>query len=273
MAAFETERPERTLILPFQPMSPAPELAWIGPAIQQSLLSDLSGLPDGVVQSAASAIISDDALKTAKESQARYVVFGSYQSIDDLLRLTGQVWDVRETKPIAGLKVTGEAHDIFAMEDELAAQIKRAVSQAHHVAPANPLAHAGPTAADLAIQSSGPLRLSVAPETPDAAITYAQPYPYSSQAAQGGDWRYVYGGSPSCSFYYGCGFGYYPCYGLGCGGSFGGFRYCGLGAGFGSSGSSFGRGSFASPGRSFTSPNGGAGPVASDRAHGHGGHR
>lgn len=265
---------DRTLILPFGSITPTAELAWISPAVQQSLLADLSSASTGAATSADNPTTnSDDAVKAAIQRNARYVVFGSYQSVDGLLRLTGQVWDAQQNKSMAGLKVTGEATDIFTLEDELAAQIKHALPRPVANERPHSSEHAGPTAADLAIKPSGPLQLSIAAEAPDAAIAYAEPYVYSSQAAQGGDWRYVYGGSPSWSVYYAYGLGCYLGCGYGCGGSSWGFGYRPFSGGFTSSVSSFGRAGFSSPGRSFTSPNGGAGPVASDHIRAGGHHR
>lgn len=274
LLASEPATSDKTLVFPFRSVSPTPQLAWISPAVQQSLLADLSSaLPGSAAQVDNPAMGSDEAVKIAVQANARYAIFGSYQSIEGLLRLTGQVWDAQQNKSIAGLKVTGEARDIFTLEDELAVQIKRAVLQPRNDALANPSEHPGPTAADLAIKPSGPLQLSIAAEAPDAAITYSQPYVYSSQAAQAGDWRYVYGGSPTWSVYYGCGFGYFPSCGYGCGGSYWGIRCSPFSSGFASSASSFGRTGFSSPGRSFTSPNGGAGPVTSDHIRAGGHHR
>ncbi len=273
LAASEPGTSDTILLFPFRSISPMPELAWISPAVQQSLLADLSStLPGGATNLDTPVVTSEDAVKFAVQANARYAVFGSYQSIVGLLRLTGQVWDAQQNKSIAGLKVTGEANDIFTLEDELAMQIKRAVLRSRKDELANPSDHPALTAADLAIKPSGPLQFSIAAEAPDAAITYSQPYVYSSQAAQAGDWRYVYGGSPTWNAYFGCGIGYFPSCGYGCGGSYWGIRYSPFSSGFTSSGSSFGRTGFSS-GRSFTSPNGGAGPVTSDHIRAGGHHR
>lgn len=273
-------------------MSPRPELAWIGPAVQQSILSDLSvALAGGAAQADSPAIDSNDAVKTASQANARYVVFGSFQSIDGLLRFTAQVWDAKENKSIAGLKVTGEAHDIFSLEDELAMQIKRAVSRSQNDVRSNPSEQTGPpSAADLAIEPSRPLRLNSATEAPDASITYAQPYAYSSHGAQAGAWRYVYAGSPTWSLYYGCGYGYCSYYGFCFPASFCSVHYGTNGRAFGSSTSIgsgggpgaptpapiFGSSLYSVPvggNPAFTSGGGASGASHASSAHPHGGHR
>jgi hypothetical protein len=83
------------------------------------------------VQPVSGVSAADDAaaLKAAKDAGASFVVLGGYQSVENDLRITGQVIDVTTGQPVAGLKATGGQRDLFAMEDTIAAQVKRALPQ------------------------------------------------------------------------------------------------------------------------------------------------
>jgi hypothetical protein len=60
-----------------------------------------------------------------QESGAEYVVFGSYQTLENELRLTGSILDVKSGKIIGGLKATGAVRDLFGLQDQMAEQMKR----------------------------------------------------------------------------------------------------------------------------------------------------
>ena len=64
------------------------------------------------------------ALDAAHKNGARYVVFGSYASIGNDVRVTGQVLDVNTGKSVSAIKATGRSDQLFTLEDELAAQIR-----------------------------------------------------------------------------------------------------------------------------------------------------
>lgn len=117
----------KVLIVPFAPVE-ATDPDWIGRAVQQSLLADLSRAIGSVAIQAVgdpsplSAV--EQAIEAGRKVNARYVIFGSYQRIEPTLRITGQIVDVSTGKVVAGLKSTGSSRDLFEMQDTLAFQAK-----------------------------------------------------------------------------------------------------------------------------------------------------
>jgi len=149
----------KVLLLPFDSIGPA-EKPWVAKAVQQNLLAELSRINS--VQPLVSDKIAkdqDDAMKLAADAGADYVVFGSYQSVEGDLRITGQIIEVSKKQPIAGLKTTGTQRDLFGMEDVIAAQVKRALPQP--VAQAQPEMLQQPPAAPPAVEANGPVVMDV----------------------------------------------------------------------------------------------------------------
>jgi TolB-like protein len=121
--------PAKVLLLPFDSVGPG-EKQWIAKALQQNLLAELSRINSvEPVAGDRSAANLDAAVKAAQDAGAEFVVFGSYQSIEGDLRMTGQVVDISKKQAVAGLKSTGSQRDLFGMEDVIASQIKRALPQ------------------------------------------------------------------------------------------------------------------------------------------------
>lgn len=119
------------LVLPFTAPAPA-QYQWIGRGVQQDLLADLTPHVRGSVAAPGDAAPASDAspaLQAGRTRGASVVVFGTAQAIGDRLRLTGEVVDVTSGKPLAGLKATGTVQNVFHLEDELAAQVIRAVPE------------------------------------------------------------------------------------------------------------------------------------------------
>lgn len=116
----------KILILPFSPLNKSDAQAWLGQSIQQSLLADLTVVaPARATAGETEAGDADAALDAGRRAGAAYVVFGSFASINQALRVTGQVLDVSAGKPVTGFKATGTAGEVFRLEDQLAAQIRR----------------------------------------------------------------------------------------------------------------------------------------------------
>jgi TolB-like protein len=149
----------KVLLLPFDSIGPA-ERQWVAKAVQQNLLAELSRI-NSVQPLVADKIARDqtDALKLAADANADYVVFGSYQSVEGDLRITGQVIDVARKQAVAGLKTTGTQRDLFGMEDVIANQVKRALPQP--VAQAQPEMLQQPPAAPPAVEATGPVVMDV----------------------------------------------------------------------------------------------------------------
>lgn len=183
------------------------ELAWIGPAIQQSIVTDLSRhLPDPVLMSANSAVGQGEAIAVGKQASVPKVISGSVQIIGDQIRFTGGIVDVKGGRVIAPLKATGRLSDLFEMEDQLSGQASRALI----------VYEPSPHTAPMAITASGPLRASYAVPGSQAGMEYATPYANNRfQAEQN---RYFYHGA--C---WGCGYGCGGCWGYPGWGWFGGW--------------------------------------------------
>lgn len=120
-----------TLILPFSAPVGA-NYQWVGKAVQQDLLTDLSqGTRMRVVAPADAppAVDPEAARRTAGNLGVSIVVFGQVQTAGNETRLTGQVLDVATGKPLANLKATGPSDGLFHLEDALAGQTLAAVPQ------------------------------------------------------------------------------------------------------------------------------------------------
>ncbi len=118
------------LVLPFEEIDANPTQAWIGQAIQQSLVADLSQMPALQPGPGEARAQREHAVEAAREAGARYVVLGSFQLVDPQLRITGQVIDATSGEVLGGLKSTGTVRDLFAMQDTIGTQAKRILNQA-----------------------------------------------------------------------------------------------------------------------------------------------
>ncbi|MGE5609577.1 MAG: hypothetical protein ACM359_10015 [Bacillota bacterium] len=133
ISAHGVEPNHRVLLLPFAPLGEEGNSLWVGQAVQQNLLSELSrvGTVEPVVPmtQTTAAAGTDEALQAGQTAKATYVVFGSYQMGEAGLRLTGQVLEVQSGRLIGGMKATGTLRDLFFLEDTLAEQVKRILAK------------------------------------------------------------------------------------------------------------------------------------------------
>jgi TolB-like protein len=119
----------KVLVLPFEALNPSEYQPWLGRSIQQSLAADLLAAAPGRVLSSDAAILDDAAaIHAARQLGAEYVIRGNFASVGGDVRITGQVLDADTGKPLTAIKATGPSSNVFAMEDELAAQIRRRLS-------------------------------------------------------------------------------------------------------------------------------------------------
>ena len=193
-ATQPTDSP-RVLLMPFGEITDGPSHDWIGRAIEQSLLADLSrinGIKPVVYLNTANANKVMDpiaAIKAGREMDADILIFGSYQIVGDSLRITGQIFDADSAEPIGGLKASGKISDLFTMEDTLGAQVRTAIgAELAGVPPAEILRGGQPMPE---ISSSGPVRVGPGYEgsTYDQSLSNNKPY-----------WSYYYNTYPS--YYY-----------------------------------------------------------------------
>ncbi|HEY8665618.1 MAG TPA: hypothetical protein VIL86_03090 [Tepidisphaeraceae bacterium] len=119
----------RVLLLRFDLLGKDEGNEWIGRALQQNLLSELSRVkavrPALYGEQPNEPIVPESALKMGNREHARYIVFGSYQVMEPELRITAQVLDTDTGKFIGAIKSTGAIRSLFEMEDDLSAQLKK----------------------------------------------------------------------------------------------------------------------------------------------------
>ena len=99
-------RPDRVTILPFVNISGAPDDAWIGAGIAESLVVEFQNRSSLQV--------------FGRRGSARWVVSGAYQRVGDQLRITGTLVDVSTGAVIRTAKIDGALDDLFALQDRLA---------------------------------------------------------------------------------------------------------------------------------------------------------
>ena len=130
------------LVAPFAPLGDAARSAWVGQAVQQCIVNDL--LRSRTVSAAALAVpagqIVDNAAAAvllARQQGAQTVIWGTFHINGQELRITGQLNDVRDGRPVGAVKATGPMRDLFALEDSVAGQAKRIVMELSGSKPVN----------------------------------------------------------------------------------------------------------------------------------------
>lgn len=101
-----------------------------GQSIQQDLVADLTSLTAAhvIAPPSAHAVMDEQAaLEQGRQNGAGFVVWGQAQVSGNQMRVTGQLLDVNSGRPLAGLKATAPADNLFPLEDSLAAQVARAL--------------------------------------------------------------------------------------------------------------------------------------------------
>ncbi len=118
------------LVLPFAPLGDAP--AWIGQAVQQNLLTEVTRRGRNVAISTTQPAAADlqAARQAALASGASIVVYGTFQLVEPEIRLNGVAYDVNNERAIAALKATGSLRDLFNLQDILSGQLGRAIAPA-----------------------------------------------------------------------------------------------------------------------------------------------
>ena len=227
LASGQTAPANTILILPFNSQS-SDANSWIGKAVQQDLLADLTQATHSAALAPANAPAAEDqaaALKTGRDFNATYVVFGQSQSAGKEVRLTGQVFDVAAGKPLGALKATGPSDELFHLEDAIAGQLlvvlprmlltdeairslqAPVAAQQGQSAPAA----ATPTPVDNGASYSPPADYSNYPPSQTNNYTYYTPAPYTATPAYAYDY-----GAPAYGYAYPGYYGY-PYFGFGTG--------------------------------------------------------
>jgi TolB-like protein len=132
VAAQAQEAATRVLILPFNALAATDQAGDAGASIQQTLAAELarmSGVHPITTTVKAGPITAQAATDAANNAQAHLVIYGSHHLHNHNLRITGQILDVQTNRFIGGLKATGAARDLFALQDIIAQQTRRILSQ------------------------------------------------------------------------------------------------------------------------------------------------
>jgi len=171
----------KILILPFHETASA-NYAWVGKAIQQDLLADLTRATKAQVDAPSSAAPAQDAaaaLDAAKQTGAVLVVYGQYQTVGGQMRITGQVLSASSPQPVGSISATGAVNDLFPLEDAVSGQVLRSLPANLLTIPIPPVAGvARPVGASAEPQSPAP---PTSPALAPSAQYYSYTYPdYSS---------------------------------------------------------------------------------------------
>lgn len=131
---FATESPPETeqmrvLVLPFA-ASDAGSAGWIADSLQKTLITDLGRLGDRVIAVAPKGSTKPvanirDALEAVGTTGASAVVFGTFRVAGSRVELRGQIVSVSSGKSLGELKASGSLRDLFAVEDEISAQLRK----------------------------------------------------------------------------------------------------------------------------------------------------
>ena len=124
--ATEPKDADATTIVILRFETPGDNGDWIGRAAQEDLATELTRDTSARVKApfdGKSVSDIDSAINRAKEAHGTHVVFGQAQSMDGIVRLSGQVVDVETKKPLGTLKITGPRLSLFDLEDALARQV------------------------------------------------------------------------------------------------------------------------------------------------------
>ena len=125
--AEQSTRATSVLIAPFRSIGETDKDAWISEAIDEQMSSDLSHNPTVHLLRSPTTLPAADPLTIAREQHADRLVTGSFQTIDDQIRVNGSVIDPSDGKTVAQLKVTGAKRDLFKLEDSLVAELEHSL--------------------------------------------------------------------------------------------------------------------------------------------------
>ncbi|HUG00736.1 MAG TPA: hypothetical protein VML95_02610 [Longimicrobiales bacterium] len=123
---------ERSIaVLPFRDLSPAGDQAWFADGVADAILHDLSQSSDlKVISRSSSFTFRDDAHipTVAATLGARFVLEGSVTRDRDRVRVIAQLIDGKKDSHVWSETYDRDLDDIFAVQDEIATEIARALS-------------------------------------------------------------------------------------------------------------------------------------------------
>ena len=125
-------------VIVFSNISGAAEDEWIGVGIAETLTADMAavGALSIVGRSAVSGALENLSVSQGSGAEAaevragrllgaRWVISGAYQRLGDRLRITARVVEVASAAVIHAAKIDGLVAELFALQDRLAAELKR----------------------------------------------------------------------------------------------------------------------------------------------------
>ena len=118
----------RVLVAPFTEANEQQQQPdWINRALHQSVQDELATL-SGVEVVPNNPAVALPSTAQAKGAGIRYIVRATIQRLNGDIRVTGRVQNVDDGKTVGGFKATGPQHQLFAIEDSIARQLKRIIA-------------------------------------------------------------------------------------------------------------------------------------------------
>jgi serine/threonine-protein kinase len=131
--------PPTLAVIDFSNIGGAPDLAWLGTGIAESLSADLAKVKSVRVASRVRVVQSlrhlgrphNDpgiAIEIGRDLGARWIVSGGYQRVGDRVRVTATLIDTATGDSLAAEKVDGRWNDLFEVQDRVVASVLNALT-------------------------------------------------------------------------------------------------------------------------------------------------
>jgi TolB-like protein len=134
-------------VTPFTSLGGDNALDWAGKAVSQNLLTDLAQARFHPVEADKAFPTTADAQSAARAAGAKYLITGTYQTLQLQVRFNGQIIDVNNGSVVGGISATGSPRDLFSLEDSLSTQA---------IAALTPALNQQPTVAQAAVAKNKP---------------------------------------------------------------------------------------------------------------------
>ncbi|MGA2585077.1 MAG: hypothetical protein ABSG31_17530 [Tepidisphaeraceae bacterium] len=174
----------KVLIFPFQQVDAATSHQWVSQALQEDMAAQAGN--SGYVQPVAmpkplTTADAPQAITAGQEAGASAVIFGTYQTSGENIRVTGQMVRVPDGKVLVTLQANGITLDIFKVEDILGSEMNPAIAQTF--GPPQPVVTYGqqPNIYTSETQAAEPSTVYISPSTVYVQPTvpdYTTAYPY-----------------------------------------------------------------------------------------------
>jgi TolB-like protein len=225
-------------LIPFSPLGGDNSLDWAGKAVQQNLLTDLARANMHVIAADKPIAATADAQAAAKAAGTKFIITGTYQVADTLVRFNGQILDTATGNVLGGISATGAPRDLFNLEDSLSTQAIQQINKLNGAAQnaAKPAVAAAPLQQPVVVQviqppavlqngiASSSYQGSALQQYIDSGRTPSNDYNNQVQNSRDND-TYGYNYNSTYGNYYGYGYGGGYGYGLIYGIPYGGYHY------------------------------------------------